>query len=141
MRAKARKRHSPSGSQRCSAGVCEPQPSLSRPSGAPSAHQARPQHQGGLVPLSQSNQASWRNRNQQERKARAVGSPRQEVQESCLEEVYQVYQEGLRARLGAQGLRDGKNDVCGALAVRTFQQVWTRAIKSMRPGRGGLGSK
>lgn len=37
---------------------------------------------------------------------------------------------------GGKGLRDGKNDVCRALAARTSWQVWATAVKCSR-GRQG----
>lgn len=42
---------------------------------------------------------------------------------------------------GGKGLRDGKNDMCGALAAGTSWQVWARAGKSTRPRGGRPGSR
>lgn len=104
--------------------------SLSRPSLSPQDPPACMKHQEGLVPTSQSHGANWRDRNQQCRK------PGIWVTQGGLPGG------GIPCKIGSSGgksLRDGKNDMCRALAVRTFWQVWATAVKSLRPRRGQAG--
>lgn len=75
-------------------------PPLSRPSVSPPVR-GLTRHREGLAPPSQSHQVSGRKRNQQPAlKAWEAGSPRWEIKEGCLEEVYH---EGLGAQAVGRG--------------------------------------